>query len=164
MKVTDAYTAKVESCRPETNLAEAVSLMWKADAGALPIVKEDGTVQGIITDRDICVALATQGRLANEIQVREVKEEGVHTVGADVDVKDALARMKEVRVRRLPVVDKGGHLKGMISLDDISLLAKSGKKAKKNDVKLEEVALTLQAICEYQAKKGRVQREEQVEA
>ena len=62
MRVRDLMTSDVKTCRPETNLAEAVKEMWEGDCGALPVVGDDGRVAGIITDRDICIAVATRGR------------------------------------------------------------------------------------------------------
>ena len=57
MLVTDLMTRNVNSCRPENNLAELAKVMRKQRCGALPIVDGSGRVTGIITDRDICIAL-----------------------------------------------------------------------------------------------------------
>ena len=74
MKVREMMTSDVKTCRPETNLAEAVKDMWEGDCGALPVVSDEGRVIGMITDRDICIALATRGRSADRIAVREVAQ------------------------------------------------------------------------------------------
>lgn len=59
MKVREIMTTDVSSCQPETNLADAAKNMWGRDCGILPIVTGDGRVSGVITDRDICMAVAT---------------------------------------------------------------------------------------------------------
>ena len=56
--------------------------MWEGDCGALPIVGDDGRVIGVITDRDICIAVATRGRSADRIAVREVAQGHVVHVSA----------------------------------------------------------------------------------
>ena len=62
MKVQEVMTGNARTCRPESNLAEAVREMWEGDCGALPVLGSDDRVIGIITDRDICIAIATRGR------------------------------------------------------------------------------------------------------
>ncbi len=57
MKVRDMMMSAPKHCRPDTNLASAVETMWTNDCGFLPVVDEDGRVAGVITDRDICIAL-----------------------------------------------------------------------------------------------------------
>ena len=61
MKVEEVMTRDVQSCYPETNLAEAAMQMWRGDFGVLPVV-DSGKVVGMITDRDICMAAATKHR------------------------------------------------------------------------------------------------------
>jgi CBS domain-containing protein len=62
MKIEDVMTRNVYFCSPSMNLAEAVAMMWTDDCGALPVVNESGNVVGMITDRDICIALAARGK------------------------------------------------------------------------------------------------------
>ena len=64
MKVRDLMTSRVRTCRPSTSLADVVSEMWEGDCGVLPVVNDEGRVIGMITDRDICIALATRDRFA----------------------------------------------------------------------------------------------------
>ena len=112
MKVQDLMTSDVRTCRPETNLAEAGRDMWEGDCGALPVVNDEGRVIGMITDRDICIALATRGRSADRITVREVAQGPAHMCLATDDTASALQMMKTHKVRRLPVVDAEGHIRG----------------------------------------------------
>ncbi len=141
MKVKEVMTADVRTCRPESNLAEAVKEMWEADCGVLPVVSTDGRVIGVITDRDICVAVATKGRTADRIAVREViLERVVHTCLAGDDTTDALKTMQTYRVRRLPVIDAQGHVQGIVSLNDIVTHAGAATSTK--------IVSTLASICE----------------
>ncbi len=141
MKVRDLMTSDVRTCRPETNLAEAVREMWEGDCGALPVVNDQGQVKGIITDRDICIALATRGRSAERVAVREVAQGPVHTCLADDDTATALGTMKAHRIRRLPVTDADGHIRGILSLNDVVTHTGSASPT--------EVVKTLASICEH---------------
>jgi CBS domain-containing protein len=141
MKVRDIMTSDVRTCRPETNLAEAVRDMWEGDCGALPVVNDAGRVIGVITDRDICIAVATRGGCADRITVREVAQDHAHTCLPDDDATTALQTMKSHRIRRLPVVDADGHVRGMLSLNDV--VTHAGAATPK------EVVSTLASICEH---------------
>jgi CBS domain-containing protein len=135
MKVRDLMTSDVKACLPEMNLAEAVKEMWDGDCGALPVVNNEGRVTGVITDRDICIAVATRGGPAD----RDVAPDHVHTCLPDDDAAAALQTMKQHRIRRLPVIDTEGHLRGMLSLSDI--VTRAGAAAPK------EVVATMASIC-----------------
>ena len=118
MKVKDIMTPQPVSCARRTNLAEAGALMLEADSGILPIL-EDGRLVGVITDRDMFIALATRNRLASELQVVDVMRDQLFTCAPEDDVHAALSVMKEHRVRRLPVAGIGQVLLGIISMNDI---------------------------------------------
>ena len=119
MKIQDVMTADVRCCRPDDNLADVVRNMWEADCGAMPVISQDGRVIGMITDRDICVAIGTKGRTADRIAVREVAHDHIHTCRPQDDTTAALKTMQMEKVRRLPVIDDDGRLRGMLSLNDI---------------------------------------------
>lgn len=108
-------------CTPEASLAVAARLMREADYGTLPVVNTRGEVVGIVTDRDVCLALARTNRNAVNIAVREVMTTKVLSALLDDDVHRALATMKGARVRRLPVRGEFGRLKGMLSIEDVVL-------------------------------------------
>src|SRR5436190_8358445 len=119
MKVRDIMTTDVRACDPAASLAEAATIMWEHDCGAVPLVNGAGQVAGIITDRDICMALATKNRLASDITVGEVSTGHVHSCSPDADVSAALDLMRREQLRRLPVTDEGGVLVGIIALADV---------------------------------------------
>ena len=58
MKVQEVMVKEVRFCSAETNLAEATEMLWTDGCGTLPVVDRKGNVTGMITDRDICIALA----------------------------------------------------------------------------------------------------------
>lgn len=120
MKVKDLMTTDVKRCSPETNLAAAAKIMWEGDCGAVPVTDERGFVVGVITDRDICIAAATRPSREGEIPVKDVISKAAYTCAPGDDVRAALDTMKARKVRRLPVVDQGGRLVGIVSIHDIA--------------------------------------------
>jgi CBS domain-containing protein len=141
MKVKDIMTAEPRTCTTDTTVAEAAHLMWDADCGILPVV-DGGPLVGVVTDRDMYIALATRNARASELQVGEVATRIVATCEPEDDVQAALATMKHARVRRLPVVGFGGTVLGILSMNDIVLAAAAHKGARGG-----EVIDVLQAIC-----------------
>jgi len=119
MRVADVMMGTPASCTANTNLAAAVEILWKRNCGMLPITTPEGKVTGVITDRDICIALGTRNRPAAEITVAEVQPQNLVACRADDDILTALAILADKKVRRLPVLDTEGHLQGVLSLDDI---------------------------------------------
>jgi CBS domain-containing protein len=144
VKIKDIMTSEPKTCSPDTNLASAAELMLNADCGILPVVEDGGKLVGIVTDRDMYIALATRNRLASQLTVGEVAREAVFTCGPDDDVHSALATMKQHHIRRLPVEGFGRTVAGIVSMNDI-LLAAGPRKAVRND----EVMDTFQAICAH---------------
>jgi len=143
MHVKDIMTQDPRVCSPSTNLAAAAELMLDGDCGILPVV-EGGKLVGVVTDRDMYIALATRDKRASELTVGEVARREVLTCRPDEDVHAVLAAMKARRVRRIPVEGFGGTVLGIVSMNDL-LLAAGPKKAIRND----DVVATYQAICAH---------------
>lgn len=141
MKVKELMTTDLRTCAPGTDLAEAGRLMWEGDCGVLPVV-EGGKLVGVVTDRDMSIALATQNKRASELTAGTVLTRFVSTCGPEDDVSAALETMKKARVRRLPVVGFGGTVLGILSLNDVVRAAGPRK-----SVKGDEVIDVLQTIC-----------------
>jgi CBS domain-containing protein len=139
----------VKSCQPNTNLAEAVALMWEGDCGTLPVVADGERVVGILTDRDIAIALGTRNKPASEIPVREVMASQVFACHPDSDIHAALKTMRKDKVRRLPVIDDQGMLQGVLSMNDVALHAEKFDGHKTTDLTYEDVVNTFKTICEH---------------
>jgi len=144
MKVRDVMVKDVKFCTPMMNLAEAAEILWKAGVGALPVV-EEGRVLGIVTDRDISIALGTRNAKAADLLVKEIVLPKVFYSQPEDDIHIALGTMKAQKVRRLPVVDDQGALAGILCLDDVVLYAEEGR----GELSYADVVETMQAICEH---------------
>jgi|ERR1044072_202011 predicted transcriptional regulator len=149
MKVQNLMSEKVSVCGFNTNLAEAAAMMWENDCGCLPVITESGAVEGLITDRDIAIALGTRNQCAYEIPVGEVMTGKVYGCTPDDDIHTALKTMGKEKVRRLPVVNAEGNLAGLLSLNDVAIYAKSFDADKTVALSYEDVINTFKAICEH---------------
>jgi CBS domain-containing protein len=127
MKVRDIMTQTAVCCGPETNVGAAVEMLWVHNCGMLPVVDGNQKLIGIVTDRDICIALGTRNRLPGNLTVEEVATTLVFTCKPDDEIHEALGIMAAHRVHRLPVVDDNGVPQGVLSMDDILLHADQNK-------------------------------------
>ena len=149
MKVQDIMTRDVKFCGPDTNLAEATQILWRNNCGTLPVLDSGGELIGLVTDRDMCIALGTRNCRASDLAVREVAMKPVFTCGPNDDVHGALKTMRQHQVRRVPVVGEDGKLAGILCLDEIVLHVQ--KTDDKKGVSYEDVVNTMKAICEHRA-------------
>ncbi|MBI4478154.1 MAG: CBS domain-containing protein [Acidobacteria bacterium] len=138
-------TTDVKTCRLDTNAAEAMRIMWEQDCGALPVLGHGARVVGMITDRDIAIAVGTRRCLSEQITVGEVMTGKVCTCIAEEDLVSALETMRTRQVRRLPVVDAEGRLVGILSINDIILRAGA--------VPSKQIVSALAGICERALKR-----------
>ena len=148
MKVRDIMTDNLTCCGPDTNLAEAIELMWANDCGMLPVI-EDGKLTGIVTDRDICIAVGTRNCRPSDATVKDVATRTVQTCAPDDDVDTAMATMRLAQVRRLPVTEDR-KLVGILALNDIILAAAHNYAA----VDSAGVMNTLRAVSEHRGPKS----------
>ncbi|HEY6266488.1 MAG TPA: CBS domain-containing protein, partial [Candidatus Acidoferrum sp.] len=146
MKVKEVMMGTPYYCQLETNLGSATELMWNANCGFLPVGGADGKVIGVITDRDICIALGTRSRLAGDIAVGEVMSGKLYSCAPEDDIHLALQTMKEGKVRRLPVVAQKGSLVGVISMDDILLRTEPMSLGREPELSSDEVVRAYRAI------------------
>jgi CBS domain-containing protein len=123
MKVKDVMTPKVRTCFMSDNLTAATQLMWENDCGCVPVLNEHAQVVGMVTDRDICMAVFLQGASMSEIKVSTVMSKQLFVCTSDDDLSAAEKIMIEKKVRRLPVLDMQARLVGLLALSDIATRA-----------------------------------------
>ena len=95
MKVRDIMTQRAVCCGSTTNVGAAVEMLWVNNCGMLPVVDTDHKLIGIVTDRDICIALGTRRKLAGDLTVREVATAHVFTCSPNDEIHKALTTMAE---------------------------------------------------------------------
>ena len=141
LRCRDIMTRDVTVAARDTTLEEVARMMRDEDTGVIPVVEpgetasdsvtevhkvparsvSNGKLVGLITDRDIVVRALAEGRDAREVRAEEVMTTDIHTARPNDRVIEAIRRMGDRQVRRLPVVDREGNLRGIISMADIAL-------------------------------------------
>ena len=120
MNVKDCMSTQVIAVSPEENAAVAARLMARHNVGALPVRAVDGSLCGMVTDRDLVLRCLALERKPEKTSVSKIMTCRVKSVTPDASLYQAASIMAKEQVRRLPVVE-GRKLVGMLSLGDLSL-------------------------------------------
>ena len=145
VRCRDIMTRDVTVATRETTLQEVAQMMRDEDTGVIPVVEREdapllasdakpeetprinnrirsnGRLVGLITDRDIVVRALSEGRDAREVRAEEIMTDDIHSAHPNDRVIDAIRTMGDKQVRRIPVVDDKGNLRGIISMADVAL-------------------------------------------
>lgn len=117
--VREVMTSPPITLEPSTSLVDAARAMRDDDVGAV-VVAADDQVQGLVTDRDIVVRCIADGRDPATTPVAEVITSDLATLSPSDPVGVAVQRMRELAVRRLPVVDQGRPV-GIVAIGDLAV-------------------------------------------
>jgi CBS domain-containing protein len=120
VKIKSVFAKPVVHLGPKTTLQKVAQVMKERNVGAVVVTEQERPV-GIVTDRDIALALCERG-FSREEPVQQVMTTPVETLQEDEGIHDATRKMLDLGVRRLPVVNGSAHLFGLVSLDDLLLL------------------------------------------
>lgn len=115
--IQELMTENPRTLEADANVAEAARIMRDHDIGDILVVK-DGRLYGILTDRDIAVRVVANERDLQQVTVGEACSRNPTTVSPGDRIATAERRMREISVRRLPVVDNGEAV-GVLSLGDL---------------------------------------------
>jgi CBS domain-containing protein len=121
-------TREVRLADPGQSIADVAKIMAEIDAGVVPVQENDRLV-GMITDRDIAVRAVAMGK-GPDTPVREVMTQEVKYCYDDEELDHVAKNMGDIRVRRLPVVNREKRLVGIVSLGDVALKEKPSSAAK----------------------------------
>lgn len=118
LTAADVMTPSPRTCSPFSTVLEAVLIFRDADCGAVPVV-DAGQPVGVLTDRDVALALGDHPDLAH-LPVSEVMTRGAVTVPPDAPLRHVADQFGAHSVRRLLVADATGQLLGIVALADIA--------------------------------------------
>ncbi|MBD0370714.1 MAG: CBS domain-containing protein [Pyrinomonadaceae bacterium] len=145
VRCRDIMTRDVTVATRDTTLQEVAQMMRDEDTGVIPVVerqdtpllasdakpedtprinnrlRSNGRLVGLITDRDIAIRAVAEGRDTREVRAEEIMTDDIHSAHPNDRVIDAIRTMGDKQVRRIPVVDDQGNLRGIISMADVAL-------------------------------------------
>jgi CBS domain-containing protein len=119
LRIAQAMTVAPRTCSPMSMVIEAVLIFRDADCGVVPIT-DTGKPVGVLTDRDIALALPNHESDLARTPVGELMSKDVVTIGLDDSLELAMERLGDHGVRRLLVVDDEGLLQGILSWADLA--------------------------------------------
>lgn len=118
-KVRDVMTEDVVTLQASAPIADAARRMRDADIGDV-LVMNDGTLCGLVTDRDIVVRAIAEGADPQFTKLSEICTQAVTSVGPDDTVEDVIRIMREKAIRRVPVLE-GRRPVGIVSIGDLAI-------------------------------------------
>ena len=122
MKCREVMTDNPVCCLPNDSVSQVARVMRREHIGPVPVVTNDQTKEiiGIVTDRDLAIKVVAEGRDPNRTTVGDVMTHTIVVCRDDDDLSSAIAAMEEYQIRRVPVIDQGGRLVGIISQADVA--------------------------------------------
>jgi CBS domain-containing protein len=127
MKISECMSTDVKICAPDDTIQACARTMREIDAGAIPVGENDRLV-GMITDRDIAIRAVAEG-MGPDTTVRDAMSKEIRYCFDDEEIGDVAEHMADLKVRRLPVLNRDKRLVGIVSLGDVSQsdVARSGE-------------------------------------
>jgi CBS domain-containing protein len=121
-RCSDVMTRDPLCCEPNDPVTRVAELMKEQDVGSVPIVesRDSRRLVGIVTDRDLVTKVVAGGRDVESATARDAMTLNPATCREEDDVNQAMTLMAERQVRRMPVVDEGGRLTGIIAQADVA--------------------------------------------
>ncbi len=121
MPIEELIRRPVKTLGPEATCTEAAVLMRDENIGAV-VVEEDGRPLGVVTDRDLAVRVVAAGRDPGAVRLVEIMSGEPIFVSGARGLDQVIAAMRDGGVRRVPIVDAEGRLRGLVAMDDLQIL------------------------------------------
>jgi CBS domain-containing protein len=119
MKIKDIMSKDVEIVSPDTLLHEVAKKMQLSDCGSVLVAKDDRLI-GVITDRDLALRCVAESHHPEKTTAEQVMTKEILYCRDSDDLEDVALNMTKSKVRRLPVLDEGKRLVGIVSLGDLA--------------------------------------------
>lgn len=116
--VSQVMTRGVRTLAPTDTVLMAAKAMDELNVGVIPVCDGDKLV-GMVTDRDIVVRGVARGQ-EGKTRLSDVMSTNVRCATEEQDVDEVLSAMAKAQIRRMPVVDAGKKLVGIVSIGDIA--------------------------------------------
>ncbi len=110
---------QVVAVSPDTPAVEVARIMGEKNVGSVVVVTGDNRPAGILTDRDLAVRVMAQEKNPGEVRARDILTRDVITFQDSMGIYEAIRKMTAEGIRRMPIIDEGGKLIGIVTMDDI---------------------------------------------
>ena len=139
MLARNAMTKQIARCTPWDTVQTAATLMRNHSVGAVPVVADlqDPLLEGMVTDRDLCMAVVAHAACSTEVPVGDVMSRVPATGLPETSLEECLSLMRNARVGQIPIVDHRARCVGILTLADLARCAPPA-----------DIVCTLRAISE----------------
>lgn len=124
--IKDVMSPDFKFITPNTSVQEAAEIMSVRDIGFIPVGENDRLI-GMVTDRDIAIRSTATGHNPSNHAVRDILTPKIYYCFDDQNIDEVCDNMAEIKVRRLPVVNRDKRLVGVVSLGDVAQQAHRAK-------------------------------------
>lgn len=121
MQVRDVLVRKgyrVIAIDRDATVHEAIAKLVQNNIGSLPVLSEDGRIEGILSERDVLRIIHQRGENFGRLRVADVMTTNPVTCGLNDNVEDVMCQMGERQIAKVPVLD-GGRMVGIVSIGDV---------------------------------------------
>ena len=119
-RISEVMTRDVQTISPQDTVQRAAQLMDELNVGSIPVC-DNNRVVGIVTDRDVTVRATSSGQAPEQVKVQDVMSTDVRTCFEDEEVDKVMEQMRDVQIRRIPVLDRNSNqLIGIVALGDLA--------------------------------------------
>ena len=121
MRIKHVMTKDPRCCLSSDSAMKAASIMREEHAGVVPVIDDEQSrrIVGVVTDRDLCMTVVAEGRDPHTTTVEECMTTKVVSCSPNDAVEKVTELMRENQIRRVPVVNEGWELQGIVSLGDV---------------------------------------------
>jgi CBS domain-containing protein len=127
LRCRDIMTRNVTTCTLSTNIQKIAQLMRYEDIGAIPVLNDEGRLEGIVTDRDIVTEGLTKDKADLELKAEDCMSTDLYVAQQNDRLVDVIHEMGDHQIRRVPVVDSRYRLVGIISMADVATQTRKDK-------------------------------------
>ena len=119
MGIVKCCREQVVAVSLDTPAVDVARIMGEKNVGSVVVISSDNRPAGILTDRDLAVRVMAQEKNPGEVRAKEVMTRDVITFQDSMGIYEAIRKMTDEGIRRMPVVDDAGKLIGIVTMDDI---------------------------------------------
>ncbi len=125
-QIKEIMSTDFRTITPETTLKEAAQMMKQYDMGFLPVGEND-KLTGMITDRDIAIRAVAEGKDPSTCTAGDIMTPKTYYCYDDQSTEEICQNLSEIKVRRLPVVNRDKRLVGIVSMGDLAQAAEQAQ-------------------------------------
>ncbi|MGI9283872.1 MAG: CBS domain-containing protein [Pseudomonadales bacterium] len=145
--VSEIMSSGVWSCPSTATLDQAIEMMASRGCSSIPVVDDNNKPVGIITDRDITMYINLKHQSPWDIRLSQfTKGRHIYCCYEQDDIQDALKKLRERHIHRLPVLDDNDKLVGIVTMNDVIQRAEESDAA---DLSYKDVVETLKAVSKH---------------